>query len=104
MKFHDSDLVDGTKVDPPHDDASQKKVTLVANSNIIELSDEDDPIADLEHDKFNLANHIPNEEVMQAMEERSNVGDSLSKTEEQRERDFVRRKYESYWEQKEEKC
>jgi hypothetical protein len=60
--------VDGAKTDPPHDDASQKKVTPVMNPNIIELFDEDDPKPD------------HNEEVIEAKEERKDVGDFSRRT------------------------
>jgi hypothetical protein len=61
---------------PLKDNASQKQVAgamPLAKANIIELSDEDGPVLDPEHDKFY---YIPNEELNKAMEERGDVRDT----------------------------
>jgi hypothetical protein len=67
------------------------------------LSDDDDPVPDPEHDKFNLANQLPRKELLEAREEQNVTGVSSAQTEEEQDRNIVRVKFESYWEQKEEK-
>ena len=47
--------------------APQHKKTSAKDSFL--LSDDDDPIPDLEHDKFNLTNQLPHEELLEACEE-----------------------------------
>jgi hypothetical protein len=84
-----------------HDDTTKSRDTSA--SDPILLSDEDKPIPDLENDKFNLANQILREELLQEMDEQNITGDASERTEEQRDRDIIRVKFESYWEQKEEK-
>ena len=49
----------------------------------IVFSDEDDPVPDLENDKFILTNQIPHEELQQAMDEQIINGKALERTKEQ---------------------
>ena len=72
-----------------------------STSEFIAISDGDDPVPNPEFDKFNLTNQIRDEEVTGT--KTIGGGEASSQTEEQRDREFVRVKYESYWEQKEEK-
>jgi hypothetical protein len=67
------------------------------------LSDDDDPVPDPEHDKFNLTNQLSREELLEALEEQNVTGDSSAQTQEEQDQNIVRVKFESYWEQKEEK-
>jgi hypothetical protein len=87
--------------DAADNDTTKSRDTFA--SDPIVLSDEDEPIPDPENDKFNLANQIPREEILQAMDEQNITGDASERTKEQQDRDIVRVKFESYWEQKEEK-
>jgi hypothetical protein len=87
--------------DAPHNDTTKSNDTSALDP--IVLSDEDEPVPDPENDKFNLANQIPREELQHAMDEQNNAGDAPERTEKQWDRDIVRVKFESYWEQKEEK-
>jgi hypothetical protein len=80
---------------------SQKKETSAEDPFV--LSDDDDPVPDLEHDKFKLTNQFPHEELLQALDEENVTGDSLARTQEEQDWNIVRVKFESYWEQKEEK-
>jgi hypothetical protein len=50
----------------PTEEAPQQKETSAEEPFL--LSD-DDPVPDLEHDKFNLANQLPREELLEALEE-----------------------------------
>ena len=70
------------------------------------LSDDDDPVPDPEHDKFNLANQVPREVLVEAREKHNSstmTQNSSAQTQEEQDRNIVRVKFESYWQQKEEK-
>jgi hypothetical protein len=60
---------------------SQKKETSAEDPFV--LSDDDDPVPDLEHDKFKLTNQFPHEELLQALDEENVTGDSLARTQEE---------------------
>ena len=59
------------------------------------LSDEDDPVPDPKHDKFNLANQVPYEVLLEAREKHNATGDSSAQIEEQQDQNIVRIKFES---------
>jgi hypothetical protein len=85
----------------PTEGAPQQKETSVEGPFL--LSDDDDPVPDPEHDKFNLANQLPREELLEALKEQDITGGSSAETQEEHDQNMVRMKFESYWEQKEEK-
>jgi hypothetical protein len=85
----------------PTEGSLQQKETSAEDPFL--LSDDDDPVPDPEHDKFNLANQLPRKELLEAREEKDFTGDSSAQTQEEQDRNIVRVKFESYWEQKEEK-
>jgi hypothetical protein len=85
----------------PIEGAPQQKETSAEEPFL--LSDDDDPVPDPEHDKFNLANQLPCEELLEALEEQDVTRGSSAQTQEEQDRNMVRVKFESYWEQKEEK-
>jgi hypothetical protein len=80
----------------PTEGAPQQKETSVEEPFL--LSDDDDPVPDLEHD-----NQLPREELLEALEEQDVTAGSLAQTQEEQDQNMVRMKFESYWEQKEEK-
>ena len=80
-----------------------KQLRETSAADPLVLSDEDDPVPDPEHDKFNLANQVPREVLQEAREKHIGTGESSAQTEEELDREVVRVKYESYWEQKNEK-
>jgi hypothetical protein len=47
------------------------------------LSDDDDPVPNPEHDKFNLANQFPRKELLEVLEEQKVTGDSSAQTQEE---------------------
>jgi hypothetical protein len=94
-------FVDNPTANAPTKGAAQKKETSAEDPFV--LSDDDDPVPDPEHDKFNLANQLPCEELLQALDEENVTGDSSARTQEEQDRDIMRVKFESYWEHKEEK-
>jgi hypothetical protein len=99
-------LTKNTGIANPILDAAHNETTKSNDTSALDpivLSDEDEPVLDPENDKFNLANQIPREELLHAMDEQNNAGDAPERTKEQWDRDIVRVKFESYWEQKEEK-
>jgi hypothetical protein len=96
-----SSALENLKADAPPRDANKSKDTSATDP--IMLSDEDDLVPDPENDKFNLANQIPREELQQAIDEQNITGEALEQTEKQQDHDIIRVKFESYWEQKEEK-
>jgi hypothetical protein len=59
----------------------QRKETSAADPFV--LSDDDEPVPDPEHDKFNLANQFPREELLQALEEQNVTQDSSGRTQEE---------------------
>ena len=67
------------------------------------MFDDDDPILDPEHDKFNLANQLLRKELLEARKEQNVTRDSLAHILEEQDRNIVRVKFELYWEQKKEK-
>jgi hypothetical protein len=60
------------------------------------LFDDDDPIPDPEHDKFNLTNQLSREELLQALEEQNVNGDSSAQIQKKQDRNIVRVKFELY--------
>jgi hypothetical protein len=96
-----SNIAETPTAKAPTKDAPQQKETSAEDPFL--LSDDDDPVPDPEHDKFNLANQLPREELLEAREEHNVIGDSSAQTQEEQDRNIVRVKFESYWEQKEEK-
>jgi hypothetical protein len=78
----------------PMEGAPQHKETSAEDPFL--LSDDDDPVHDLEHDKFNLANQLPREELLEVREEQNITGDSSAQTHEEQDRNIVRVKFESY--------
>jgi hypothetical protein len=101
-RLSNSALLENPKGDVAPIDSTKSK-DLSALDPIL-LFDEDEPVPDPENDKFNLANQIPRKELLQTMDQQNITGDTSERTEEQQDRDIVRVKFESYWEQKEEKC
>jgi hypothetical protein len=100
-RLSNSTLPENPKGDAAPNDSTKSKDTFALDP--ILLSDEDEPVPDPENDKFNLANQIPREELLHAMDQQNITGDTSECIEEQQDRDIVRVKFESYWEQKEEK-
>jgi hypothetical protein len=86
----------------PTEGAPQQKETS-AEEPFLLSDDDDDPVPDPEYDKFNLANQLPREELLEALEEQDVTGGSSAQTQEEQDRNMVKVKFESYWEQKEEK-
>jgi hypothetical protein len=86
--------------------APQPQQKPTSREEPVVLSDEDDPVPDPEHDRFNLANQVPREVLLEARERQNSstlTGDSSAQTQEEQDRDIVKVKFESYWQQKEEK-
>jgi hypothetical protein len=96
-----SNVAKTPETEAPTEKAPQQKATSAEEPFL--LSDDDDPVPDPEHDKFNLANELPREELLAALEEEDVTGGSSAQTQEEQDRNMVRVKFESYWEQKEKK-
>ena len=58
----------------PTKGAPQQKETSAEDPFL--LSNDDDPVPNLEHDKFNLANQLSCKELLEAREEQNVIGDS----------------------------
>ena len=67
------------------------------------LSDGDDPVPDPKHDEFNLANQVPCKVLLEARKKHNAIRESSAQTEEEQDRDIIKVKFESYWEQKKDK-
>jgi hypothetical protein len=87
-----SNVVETPTAKAPTEGAPQQKETSAKDPFL--LSDDDDP----EYDKFNLANQLLREELLEAREEQNVIGDSSAQTQEKQDRNIVRVKFESYWE------
>jgi hypothetical protein len=96
-----SNVAESPTAKAPMEGAPQQKETFAKDPFL--LSDDDDPVPDPELDKFNLANQLSCEELLEAREEKNIIGDSSALTQKEQDRNIVRVKFESYWEQKEEK-
>ena len=73
-----------TKVARIAQSPSQRRITTAADPVV--LSDDDDPVPDPEHDKFNLANQVPREVLLEAREKHNSptlTRDSSAQTEEE---------------------
>jgi hypothetical protein len=75
-----SNVAETPTAEAPTEGAPQQKETSAEDPFL--LSDDDDPVLDLEHDKFNLANQLPHEELLEAREEQNITGDSSAQTQE----------------------
>ena len=75
----------------PTEGVPQQKETSTKDPFL--LSDDDDPIPDLEHDKFNLANQLPCEELLEACEEQNVTGDSSAQIQEEQDQNIVKVKF-----------
>jgi hypothetical protein len=73
-----SNVVEIPTAKAPTEGAPQQKETSAEDPFL--LSDDDDPVPDPEHDKFNLANQLPCEELLEAREEQNVTGDSSAQT------------------------
>jgi hypothetical protein len=73
-----SSVLKNPTADAPRGDANKSKDTSA--TDLIVLSDEDDPVPDPEDDKFNLANQIPREELQQALDAENITDDALERT------------------------
>ena len=71
-------IVENPTANAPTVGAPQRKETSAEDPFV--LSDDDDPIPDLEHDKFNLANQLLRKEFLQALEDQNITGDSSTQT------------------------
>jgi hypothetical protein len=74
-------IVENPTANAPTVGAPQQKETYAKDPFM--LSDDDDPVLDPEHDKFNLANQLPREEFLQALEDQNVIGDSSARTREE---------------------
>ena len=87
------------EVEAPTVEAPPKhRETLAAD--LLVLSDGDDPVPNLEHVKFNLANQVPLEVLLEARENHNATGESSAQTDEEQDRDIIKVKFESYWERR----
>jgi hypothetical protein len=69
-----STLLKNPEADAARSDTTKSKDTFALDP--IVQSDEDDLVPDLENDKFNLANQIPCEELLQEMDQQNSTGDA----------------------------
>jgi hypothetical protein len=67
-------VMDNPMENAPTERVLQKKETSTKDPFV--LSNDDDPVPDPEHDKFNLANQFPHEELLQALDEQTIPRDS----------------------------
>jgi hypothetical protein len=73
--------VENPTANAPKVGAPQRKETSAEDPFV--LSNDDDLVPDPEHDKFNLANQLPREEFLQALEDQNVTGDSSARIQEE---------------------